>query len=412
MTSTHLSTARGPITKHATVGGLRRRPIVALVAHNVDDDNGTGRVCAELIRHAADDYDFVVVSSILGRELQALVRQWIKISVPQRPFALRFALFWFWAGRVVNSLDADIVHTAGAIIPNTVDIVAVHLCHAGFVDTQRRLAPRSAPLLRRWNTATARVLALSAERWCYRPGRLRAFAAVSNGVRDELRQHYPGIRVQVTPNGVDLDRFHPDPATRADLREKAGLADEPVAVFIGGDWDRKGLAISISALAEVRTQGIDLQLWVVGEGDQDHFSLLAMDLGVRSAVSFFGPRDDTERFLAAGDVFILPSLYEAFSLVTLEAAASGLPVIMPAINGAVELVGNNEAGLIVERTADSVATALTRLVEDTNLRSRLARQARERATHYGWDESTEAVTRLYASLLRDETCAKGVTKGA
>jgi glycosyltransferase involved in cell wall biosynthesis len=230
---------------------------------------------------------------------------------------------------------------------------------------------------------------------------------VSNGVSEELLQHYPGVQVQVTPNGVDLDRFHPDASARVDLRRSTGLAEEPVAVFVGGDWDHKGLAIGMHALAEVRAQGIDLQLWVVGAGDQDRFSTLAKELGVASAVSFFGKRDDIERFLAAADVFILPSRYEAFSLVTLEAAASGLPVIMPAINGASELVGDNEAGLMVERTADSVAAALARLVDDPELRSRLGRQARKRATQYAWDKSIEAVTEIYASLLRDETCASG-----
>jgi UDP-glucose:(heptosyl)LPS alpha-1,3-glucosyltransferase len=233
------------------------------------------------------------------------------------------------------------------------------------------------------------------------------FAAVSDGVRKELLRHYPGIVVQVTPNGVDLDRFHPDAYARADVRRSTGVADEPVAVFVGGDWIRKGLAVGMQALAGVRARGIDLRLWVIGAGDEARFSTLALQLGVGSAVSFFGSRDDVERFLAAADVFILPSQYEAFSLVTLEAAASGLPVIMPAINGACELVGDNEAGLLVEPTADTLVAALARLADDTDLRGRLARQARKRAMLYGWDASIGAVTQVYASLLRNETSAGG-----
>jgi glycosyltransferase involved in cell wall biosynthesis len=257
----------------------------------------------------------------------------------------------------------------------------------------------------------ARLLALAAERWSYRPGRVRAFAAVSDGVREELLLHYPGIEVSVTPNGVDLDRFHPNARARVGLRESCGLSDEPVAVFVGSDWIRKGLAVGIHALARVRRQGSDLRLWVIGAGDQTRFCDLALELGVASAVSFFGTRVDVERFLAAADMFILPSQYEAFSLVTLEAAASGLPVIMPTVNGASELVGDNEAGLLVEMTADSLGGALMRLVDDTDLRNRLGRQARTRATRYGWNSSIEAVRRLYVSLLGNQPDAMASGSG-
>jgi glycosyltransferase involved in cell wall biosynthesis len=388
-------------TARATVG-IPRRPIIALVAHNVDDDNGTGRVCAELIRHAVDSYDFIVVSAVLGRELQTLVRQWIAIRVPTQPFGLRFAWFWLRAGRVVNALDADIVHTVGAIVPNSVDIATVHFCHAGFVGNQRRLGPQSAPLLQRCNTAIARVLALCAERWCYRPSRLRAFAAVSNGVQEELLQYYPGVKVHVTPNGVDLERFHPDASARRHLRRSAGLTDEPVAVFIGGDWDRKGLAIGIHALAKVRARGIDLRLWVVGTGDQDRFSSLAEELGVTSAVSFFGTRDDVERFLAAADVFILPSQYETFSLAGFEAAASGLPVVVTRVHGLSDLVKYHSAGLLVERNAESVAGGLGRLAGEPELRWRLGQGALRGARGYSWTVSASATTDLYESLLLEE----------
>ncbi len=148
-----------------------------------------------------------------------------------------------------------------------------------------------------------------------------------------------------------------------------------------------------------------------GRGDRARFEELARTLQVSSDLQFFGQRADTERFYSAADVFVLPTSYEAFSLVTLEAAASGLPVIMPAINGASELVGDDEAGLLVERTVDSVVAALARIVDDADLRSRLGREARRRATRYAWDDTTRAVTELYALLLGSEPALADVDNG-
>jgi glycosyltransferase involved in cell wall biosynthesis/GT2 family glycosyltransferase len=404
------SRGRSARARHAPIprprATSRGKPRIALVAHDVHDSGGMERVCAELIRRRAREFDFIVISATLAPDLRALVTDWLQVRVPQRPFPLKLAAFWVRAGWRARFLDADIIHTVGAIIPNRVDVAAIHFCHAGFVAKRRRLVPPGTPLIRRANRSLGQLLALAAERWCYRPGRVRAFAAVSEGVRGELLRHYPGIEVSVTPNGVDLDRFHPNPRIRSGMRQGRGLSDEPLAVFVGGDWTHKGLALSIQALAGVQARGRDLHLWVIGAGDQSRFSALAQKLGVASVVSFFGTRDDVESFLAAADIFILPSQYEAFSLVTLEAAASGLPVIMPALNGASEVVGDNEAGLLVETTAESVGAALARLVDDTDLRNRLGRQARKRATRYGWEPSIEAVSRLYFSLLREETIGR------
>ncbi len=388
-----------------------RRPRVALVAHDVHDQGGMERVCAELIRRGSGEFDFVVVSATLARDLRPLVADWIRIRAPARPFPFKFASFWLLAGPRVRSLDVDIVHTVGAIVPNRADVIAVHFCHAGFAASQGPRVSSGTPRLRRFNTSVARRLALAAERWSYRPSRVRAFAAVSAGVREELLRYYGGVDVHVTPNGVDLDRFRPRPSAREQLRAEQHVQDATVALFVGGDWDRKGLGLALEALARLKAGGSKIRLWVVGRGDRARFEELARTLQVSSDLQFFGQRADTERFYSAADVFVLPTSYEAFSLVTLEAAASGLPVIMPAINGASELVGDDEAGLLVERTVDSVVAALARIVDDADLRSRLGREARRRATRYAWDDTTRAVTELYALLLGSEPALADVDNG-
>jgi glycosyltransferase involved in cell wall biosynthesis len=376
-----------------------RRPRVALVAHGVHDNGGMERACAELIRHAHDEFAFTVVAAELEPALRSLVERWVRIRVPMRPIPLKFVTFFARAGLAVRGLDVDLVHTIGAIVPNRVDVAGVHFCHAGHRASAGHLAPVGAPWSRRLNTGIARALALTAERWCYRRARLRAFAAVSGGVADELRFLYQGLPVTVTPNGIDLDRFRPDPAERDRTRAQRGVsAGQTVALFVGGDWDRKGLGLAIDAVAKSRAHGRDVLLWVVGPGDEARFQARADALGAGNAVVFFGRRTDTERFYRAADVFVLPSEYETFSIVCFEAAACGLPVVAPPLHGVSDLIGDGEAGTVVERDADSVAAALVTLA-DPATRAPLGEEARRRAERYTWERSATSVLDLYRSLL-------------
>lgn len=388
------------------VAGLRRpqrprKPVVALVAHGVHDHGGMERACAELIRRGSDKVDFIVVAADLAPELWPLVQRWLHVRVARRPIPLKFVLFWLFAGRALRRVDADLLHTVGAIVPNRVDIASIHFCHAGFLAANNSLAHPNTPFLRQANTALSRILALASERWSYRPSRLRAFAAVSRGVAAEVTRHYPSIPVTVTPNGVDVERFRPDADVRAALRSAERVGDSVVALFVGGDWDRKGLGIAIEAVAKARASGHDLRLWVVGRGDEARFAAVVAELGVAPYVRFFGPQSDVVRFYQAADIFVLTSLYETFSLVCFEAAACGLPLVIPPISGASEIVGADEGGLLLPRSATAVADGLIRLAADPESRVRLGSEARRRAAAYTWQNSVASVVELYRTLLAE-----------
>jgi UDP-glucose:(heptosyl)LPS alpha-1,3-glucosyltransferase len=255
--------------------------------------------------------------------------------------------------------------------------------------------------LRRVNTTAAHALALVVERLIYRPARVRRLAAVSNGVLKELHAHYPRVPTRVAPNGVDIERFRPNPETRRDTRTDEDIgADDVVALFVGGDWDHKGLAVAIRALARATGDtAAGLWLWVVGKGDARRFRAVARQHGVEKRVRFFGARTDPERFYQAADVFVLPTLYETFSLAAFEAAASGLPVVAPRVSGIDELIGDDEAGIVVERSSEVVAAALSRLAADPDLRKHMGDEARRRASLYTWEHSVDSMLALYRELL-------------
>lgn len=387
-----------------------RRPRVAIVAHDIHDHGGMERVFAELLRRTHEVVDYVVVSATLAPDLRPLV-EWRRVPVPPRPFPLKFALFAVLAPLRLLGIRRDLVHTLGAIVPNRADMATVQFCHAGYIERCGRLAPAGATRLRRINTALTRVLSLLAERWCYRLDGVRLLACVSAGVGREIERNYPGRVVLITPNGIDTERFDRDPHAARREREAYGVRDgDAVCLFVGGDWDRKGLAVAIAGLAEARRLATEpLYLWVVGHGDESRFRALAQEHRVSDAVRFFGLRGDAERFFRAADVFVLPTEYETFSLVAYEAAASGLPIVAPAVSGIDELVGADEAGILVERKARPVGLALARLAGDPVLRERLGRAGRARAARFEWTHSVDSVLTAYASLLRDEPLAPEAT---
>jgi UDP-glucose:(heptosyl)LPS alpha-1,3-glucosyltransferase len=378
---------------------LPHRPRLVLVAHGIHDDGGMERAFAELIRRMHDRYEIVVVSADLGGDLRGLV-EWHRVRIPGRPAALRFAVFYVLAAARLAVTRADIVHALGAIVPNRVDVVSVHFCNAGFVEAVGRLSPPNAPAVRRLNTGAVRVLGLLAERWSYRPGRVRRLATVSRGVADELERHYAGVPVTVTPNGVDRDRFQPDPEARRTVRGSLGFGeDDVVALFVGGDWDTKGLGLAIEAVAAAaRRLPSPVRLVVVGRGDEERFQRLADGVGLGERLTFMGMRRDAERFYAAADVFVLPSWYETFSLAAHEAAASGLAIVAPRVNGIEELLADG-GGIVVDRTVEHVGDVLAQIAQAPHLRRSLGATARERSAAFTWERSAGAVAEVYLSLV-------------
>lgn len=372
---------------------MTSRPTVALVAHAVHDRGGMERSFLELVRRTHGEIRYVVLASELDEQARGLV-EWRRIRVPRRPILLKSACFALVAGLRLTRVRSDLRHTMGAVVPNRVDVATVQFCSAGFRSASGRLAPGELPSLRRLNTALYRLFGIAFERLVYRPGRVRVLAPVSRGVAKELERHYPGIRTEVTPNGVDAGRFAPDGRARASLRHAAGIADDSfVALFVGGDWDRKGLGIAIQGFGAAAIAGSEL--WVVGAGEEARFAALAARQGV--GIRFFGPRADAERYFAAADVFVLPTLYETFSLVAYEAAAAGLPLVATPVSGIDELLDSG-AGLAVSRDAAAVALALGRLAADPELRAELGRTGREHVARFGWERSAESVLAIYRSL--------------
>ena len=200
---------------------------------------------------------------------------------------------------------------------------------------------------------------------------------------------YPAARIEVVPNGVPVAEFRYPPAERKRSRAKFELATDEVAVlFVGSGWERKGLAYAVRALEQI--DDAKLKLLVAGRGNAGQFH--------SRRVQFLGEMDDLSALYRAGDLFVLPTLYDPFSNACLEALASGLPVVTTTANGFSEIMAEGVHGSIVEAgDLDAVANAI-RYWSNPERRSEARPVLLELAAQY---DISRNVTRTLEILLQE-----------
>ena len=203
--------------------------------------------------------------------------------------------------------------------------------------------------------------------------------------------------ITIWSRGVDRTIF--DPSRRdLDWRRAQGIADEQVAIaFLGRLVMEKGLDTFAEAIAELQRMGVAHKVLVIGDGPARGWFEEA--LPGASFVGFQTGRD-LGRALASADVFFNPSVTETFGNVTLEAMASGLPVVAAGATGAASLVVDGETGALVPPgDAAAFARALAPYCTDADLLQAHGAAGEQRARAYSWDTINQAVVDTYLRLM-------------
>lgn len=259
-----------------------------------------------------------------------------------------------------------------------------------------RMEPARSAVGRWWSRVSpAERAELDLERRCFQPGASRRIVALSQVGKQEVIRHY-GVAAEeivVIPNGVDTRRFSPELRShREAVRSTLGLgAEDLVFLFCGSGGRRKGLPYALQALESLP----DAQMIVVGAVDGP---------SVGGRVRFVGARDDVEPYYGASDALVLPTLYDPFPNVTLEAMASGLPVITTRVTGTAEIIENGKDSMVIEEGSDVAALAARmRELADPARRGEMSRAARDTAERYTVDRNLESNLALYGEVVRMKT---------
>jgi len=375
---------------------------IAVVDYKIVPTNPIGGCHLRMLRGLCQEHDFTIFAIEFENPCPERIR-WIRIPAPRRPQALLFVVFHLLASlfvareRVVRRTRFDLVQKVESNL-GFGDVAYAQFCHRAYLKNHWRQT--RAPGLRgrlRWLDHTLHALL---EPWVYR--RVRTIVVASRGLARELAAEYPatGGKIRVIPNPVDLDRMRPpEDFEREAWRRRLGIgpADRALAFVALGHFERKGLPILLDAIA--RLDGPRPKLVVVGGTADlvDAYRARARHLGLEETVVFAGAQRDVRPYLWAVDAFALPSSYEVFPLVALEAAAAGLPLIVTPLYGVEEFVRSGEHGLVVGRSPDGVAAGLAEFMAlSPEARHAMGDRARRDVAQYATGNFVAAWRAFYA----------------
>lgn len=308
------------------------------------------------------------------------------------------------AWRLTHGVDYDLVHghywlsgVVGCALAERWDVPAMQMFHTlgRLKNHVARTAGEQEPRLR---IAEETRIAATVDR----------IVAANAVERKQLVHEYaaPAARIAVVPCGVDTELFAPGVA--GDARAALGLDDVPVVLYAGRIAPIKGLDTLLDAMGRLREHGRASRLLVVG-GDADeapngHEAELrdrASRLALGGAVTFVGARSQEilRTYYVAADVVVMPSYYESFGMVALEAMACGSPVIASRVGGLTTTIRDGVTGYLVpEGDVAALAERIDTLLADPDLRGRFGFEGVRWAARHRWPCVAEAVCREYAAL--------------
>ena len=240
-----------------------------------------------------------------------------------------------------------------------------------------------------------------------------ALVAESEASRQHMIQDY-GVaprRIQVIPCGVDLAVFSPQ--DRRAARRALDLPDGPLLLFVGRLQPLKGIDTLLRTAQEVRHVHQDVQVLIVGGGvdtqdrhdtqELQRLQQLTAHLGLTQHVRFIRaqPQPVLAQYYAAADVFVMPSHYESFGMVVLEAMACGTPVVASRVGGLASTVEHGHTGFLAPvGNVQAFTQAIVQLLAQPSVWQACSVASQRRAQTFTWPRIVERTLRLYSRLLR------------
>jgi UDP-glucose:(heptosyl)LPS alpha-1,3-glucosyltransferase len=229
--------------------------------------------------------------------------------------------------------------------------------------------------------------------------------ALSRTAAAELQRFHAvdTARVRVVYNGVDAARFSPVRCARQRGAMRRQLAVEPhevLSLLVAQNFRLKGAATLLRAVARLRGEGRPARLAIVGGKRLGSWQRRARRLGIDEFVSLVGQVADPLPYYAAADLYVHPTFYDPCSLVTLEAAACGLPIVTSRTNGAAELLPDGLAARLISdpRDAGELAAAMRPLFEPS-VRNRMGAAARRAALAHDFERNVAEILAVYDEVV-------------
>ena len=368
---------------------------IALITKRVSHSlGGAERVSAILCKRLAEKgHDVDVLTIYTDTRIRRVHIRPQKINTWFSPW--RLISFNRKVKKILKNERFDIIYSLCQVFP--IDIYRV-----GDGIHQHWMRIQYPNVIQRWIKYLTSLVHL-AMRWLenqiFKEGNCKYFITNSRLIKNQVMEyfHISDKRIKVIYNGVDNDKFNLGVKTySAAMRDKYSIDnDELVLLFISNNWERKGLSTIIEAMSKTGIEKI--RLVVVGRGEKRRYISLAKNKAISPGkLIFTGLTDDVEKYYGMADIFVLPSRYEPFSNVCLEAMACGLPVITTRTNGASELIRIGENGFIIDdwKDSDSIGGVI-KILNNGNIREKFGENAAGTAEEYTWERHIEETSKVF-----------------
>ena len=300
---------------------------------------------------------------------------------------------------VVSRWRPDVVHAHDWLVAQSA-VTLAELTRAPLVTTMHAT---EAGRHQGWLPAPLNVAIHSVERWLVQ--RSKAVITCSSAMHDEVVKLFEvtDMHVTVVPNGIDAARWRAPAAARAAARARIGAAG-PLLVYAGRLVHEKGVQTLLDALRELRTQHDGLRLAIAGTGVYEpQLRARARRLRVARSVDWLGfvAEDDLAALLGAADVVVVPSLYEPFGIVALEAAAAHTSLVVAASGGLADLVtGRVASASFPPRDVDALVRAVGSVLADpAAARAAIKRADRVIRRDYTWPAVARHTVEVYSRAV-------------
>jgi UDP-glucose:(heptosyl)LPS alpha-1,3-glucosyltransferase len=322
----------------------------------------------------------------------------------QKPLFMKWINFFISSALQVQQHEFDIVH-AHCPTMTAVDVVTAHSVHKvgvnALIANERSVWGKCTKWLRNGYPLIMPVAAYN-----FKPGKAAAVISVSEGLTHELQTalKVDKQRIVTIPNGVNLKEFTCTnfESNRKEIRDSLSIdADRIVVIFAGNEFNRKGLEYVIRAIGLLKARNITLL--VAGETSdkpgREYYTSLTAELGIRDQVHFVGRTSSIAKYFCAADIFVLPTLYESFGLVSYEAAACGLPLLVTKVNGTGEILKDGYNGWNIERSSEDIAKKIELLIENEKYEEFGKRSARL-VESFDWENIVRRTEQLYEEIVK------------
>jgi glycosyltransferase involved in cell wall biosynthesis len=403
--------------RQSTIDNRQYKPRIAVVSPFLDKRHGTERCVAEQVERLADVYEIHLYSTAVEDvDLSRII--WHRVPALPGPHLVAYCWwvlanhFCRWWDERFRGLTPAIVYSPG-INCFDADVISVHIVFGAYLSRAgKALEFRSNPL-RSWPRILHRRmyyrLVIGLERLVYGGKRALLIVVSAKGTGDLKRYGRTESELPVVLNGIDPHRFRVE--VRARLRDTArqalGLKEGDFCLLlVGNDWRNKGLPCLLESLGRLAIPSI--RLLVVGRDIVDPYRPAVARLRLEDQVTFLPPRPDVEFYYAAADLYVGPSLEDAFALPPLEAMACGVPSIVSSQAGVSEVVTNGVDGFVLDDPQDSVSLAdlIALLYSNERLRMRMGEAAAKTARQYTWDRNAEQLHQLFQDVLWRKSCER------